>query len=214
VNASKTRNKNQKTESLSNTPPSSITRRGKVADALKAHPTYFLLRNAAVRHSHIIQAIAPIDNEVMDQLVESAISEALIASRKNWRVATLKAKVRQAVDRLVDREKKIVHLSDPANDFDPLTPSAPCTITPDSIPDPRDYELLVIDKIDRDRARARLQQKVLDVLGVAELNFMYWYLSLDRHDPPCNGAERARFMRLKQRLHDHLGDFDSTGLNS
>lgn len=224
MNASKTRKKTKavihhkqsksdelKPNELSNTPASSITRRGKVADALKAHPTYFLLRNAAIRHSHIIQAIAPIANEIMDQLVESAISEVLIASHRNWRVPTLKAKVRQALDRLVDREKKAIHFSEPESDFDPLTPSAPGTITPDSILDPHDYESLVIDKIDRDRAGVRLQNKILEVLSAAEWTFLRKHFDRDKHDGPATTAERARFMRLKQRLRDHLSEFDTTG---
>jgi hypothetical protein len=183
----------------------SISRRGLYADDLKNHPTYFLLRNAARRHANILQGIDPVDERIMERLVEEAVTEVLVASKKNWRVEVLKIKVRQALDRLVYRSETIVQFSDPESDHDPLIPSVPGTITPDSIRDPRNFEAMIIEKIDGERANAKVRSKILEVLTPAEWKFLSEYLDRDGHDAPATSQERARFARLKQRVADHLG---------
>jgi hypothetical protein len=184
-------------EELSDTPAASITRRGKVANDLKCFPIYFLLRNVAMRHAHVCQLFSQkLDGNVIEQLVEEAVTETLLAQRKHWRTETVKQHVRRALDRIVYRWKKREHV---VETDDPDAPN-----NHESICDPRDYECEIVEKVDREIERTILQKKLTALLSPAEWRFLQQHLSRDGHDPPATGAGRIRWMRLKRRLYAHL----------
>jgi hypothetical protein len=199
-------------EQLSSTPAASITH-GKVAHDLKQFPVYHLLRNAAQRHAHTCRLFShKLNGNVMEQLVEEAVTEVLLAHRKHWKSEALMRNVRQALDRIVYRWKKRENGIAGYTDFGVPDAEGGEVDFIDALPDPRDYEYEYISQIDRDRWLAPLREKLATLLNEYEWRFIKKYLDRDEHDPPATSAEKVRFMRLKKRWRPHLKDFNTRWL--